>query len=822
MERRTLFVDVLLPLNVPNYYTYRVPAGYNDVILSGQRVVVQFGQKKLYSALVRRVHENTPKDYIAKYFLSILDETPLISETQFLFWEWIARYYMCPVGSVMAVALPSGFRLASESMIVVHPDFDGEYSALNENEKIIVEALVRQHVLSVNEIEKITGLQKTFPLLKSMMDKNIISMEEELQLRYRPKEETYLSLHHHYKEGKNLEELFLELEKKTTTRKQVDALLFFLKYATEGEVKKSILLEDKSISLSALNTLVKKEVLLTVKKIESRLRDVAAPSSPDAIILNPEQTQAFETIISNWNEKKITLLHGVTSSGKTEIFIKLIEETLKQNKQVLYLMPEIALTAQIINRLRKYFGEKVGIYHSRFNINERSETWTKVQKGEENYKIILGARSAVFLPFADLGLIIVDEEHDTSYKQLDPAPRYHARDAAMYLAALYGAKTILASATPSVESYYNAQNGKYQLVELKKRFGGVLLPEIFVSDLKEATKKKEMKSHFSAFLLEHIKEALDDKEQVILFQNRRGFSLRLECDTCHWIPGCKHCDVSLVYHKGINMLRCHYCGYSIPVMDTCPACGTRSIKMKGFGTEKIEEELAIFFPNARIARMDLDTTRSKTSYMQIISDFEDRRIDILVGTQMITKGLDFDNVSIVGILNADNMLFFPDFRAFERSFQQMSQVSGRAGRKNKRGKVVIQTYNPYHQAIRDVIEYNFSGMFNSQLIERRVFKYPPFYRLIKISLRHKDDEYLNKAALYFASELKTTFGKRVLGPESPPVARVRNLFQKDILLKMEKELSPSAAKNKLTQILEAFIRHSDYCQIRYVIDVDPQ
>ncbi|MBN2173786.1 MAG: primosomal protein N' [Bacteroidales bacterium] len=521
---------------------------------------------------------------------------------------------------------------------------------------------------------------------------------------------------------------------------------------------------------------------------------------------------------------KPVLLHGVTSSGKTEIYIKLIAEALQSGKQVLYLLPEIALTTQIINRLRRFFGDLVGVYHSKYSENERVEIWNQVLKDsgtKSKYRIILGPRSALFLPFSELGLVIVDEEHDYSYKQFDPAPRYNARDAAIYLAGLHQANVILGSATPAVESYFNTHAGKYHLVELFKRYGDIQLPEIFVADVKKETRQKTMKSHFSSFLLEHINKSLENKEQVILFQNRRGFSLRIECDTCHWMPECKNCDVTLIYHKQINLLKCHYCGYTRQVPANCDSCGSSHLKMKGFGTEKIEDELAIYYPDAKIRRMDLDTTRSKHAYQVIINDFEEQRIDILVGTQMVTKGLDFDHVSVVGIMNADNMISFPDFRSYERSFQLMAQVSGRAGRKKKRGKVIIQTYNPHHSVIQDVINNDYKAMYQHQILERRNFKYPPFYRLVSVSLKHKDSPLLNEGAKELALLLRERLGERILGPEYPIVSRIKNLYIKNIMVKLERDEKLNARKITIRETIKDFYTLARYKSIRVITDVDP-
>ena len=826
-ERVTYYVDVVLPLHLPQYYTYRVPYEYNDAILVGQRVVVQFGGSKVYSAVVRNVHRQSPDHGNVKYILGILDPQPVVTELQLQFWEWIAQYYMCCVGDVMAVALPSAYRLQSESFVEVHPDFSGEISNLSQNEIKILELLSTNGTAKVSDIIKAVNIQKIMPLLKTMIEKKIIIMDEELKQRYTPKIETYLKLSPEYLDAEKGRELFDSLEGKASSHKQLEVMLKFMQQTDFGKqsIRKSIFTRDKDLSLSSLKTLIKNGVIVAYDQQESRLIDVDKTQSVNTIKLSDQQQKAFEKIdINNAEAPQITLVHGVTSSGKTELYIKLINEVVKQGKQVLYLLPEIALTAQIINRLRKYFGAKVGVYHSKFSPNERAEVWTKTLNPENGgYQILIGARSAMFLPFNNLGLVIVDEEHDSSFKQYEPAPRYNARDAAIYLAHKCGAKVVLGTATPSVESYFNAQSGKYALVKMDKRYGDVLMPEIVVADMRQNDRKGSVKSFFSKMLLDAITEALQNNEQVILFQNRRGFSLRLECPTCGWVPNCTHCDVSLVYHKQTNSLRCHYCGYSIPVPAECPQCHNTYLKMKGFGTEKIEDELSIVFPEARIERLDLDSVSSgKNKHVDIINRFEDRNIDILVGTQMITKGLDFDNVSVVGIMSADNMISFPDFRAFERSFQQMTQVSGRAGRHNKQGRVIIQTYNPAHQVIDYVLHNDYRAMYHNQITERRVFGYPPYSKLIYLTLKHIDAQVLDKAAAEFSFELRKVLAHRVVGPEYPMVSRVRNMYIKNIMIRLEKGFPLGEAKQKISEIAGQILNRKEYSRLRFIPDVDPQ
>ncbi|MBO4600417.1 MAG: primosomal protein N' [Bacteroidales bacterium] len=831
----TYFVDVVLPLHIHGTYTYRVPQEYNDVVRVGQRVVVQFGPKRLYSALVRRIHEEVP-NYKVKYVLSILDSEPLVGENQFRFWEWIADYYMCYVGDVMTIALPSAFRLASESSVSIHPDFTGVLSDLSDNELRIVQLLTDHPVMTVADISRAIGLQKMMPLLNTMIEKEIIMMDEELRQRYVPRTSAYIVLNEEYRDPARAKELFDTLEQKRNTQKQVDVLLKFMQMSQMGAVpvpKRALLNPDDGhpVSDSALSTLVRNGVLGVEEHVESRLEKFENTTNPDSIHLNEEQQAALDYL--GTSPKTVALLHGVTSSGKTEVYIKLIDEVVRQGRQVLFLLPEIALTAQIINRLRKYFGDLVGVYHSRFSSSQRAEVWNRTQTADPNqrYQVLLGARSALFLPFQDLGLVIVDEEHDSSYKQYDPAPRYNGRDAAIYLAHLWGARTVLGSATPSVESYFNARQGKYGFCEMKHRYGGLMLPEVLCADMKEEASRIRREqgeraaagsTHISQFLLKHIQEALERKEQVILFQNRRGFSLRIECDDCHWTPHCQHCDVSLVYHKATNSMRCHYCGYSIPLPTECPACHSHHLSMKGFGTERVEDDLSILFPDAKVARMDLDSTLQKNRYLEIINDFQDRRIDILVGTQMVTKGLDFDNVSVVGIVSADNLIYFPDFRAYERAFQQMTQVSGRAGRHGHRGKVIIQTYNPYHQAIRNVIDNDYDAMYNSQIAERRVFRYPPYYRLICITLKHRNSDLLNDAARDYAAQLRGVFGTRVMGPEYPNVSRVRGLYLKVVILRFERTEAIAEAKRIILDMADRLKTDKALASLQIHFDVDPQ
>ena len=833
MERITLFADVLLPLPVGGTFTYRVPFDLNEQIRKGVRVVVQFGARKIYTALVIQVHEIPPTVYLPKYILSVLDENPIVTPVQLSFWDWLAGYYLCHPGEVMNAALPSAFKLASESKIALNPILPDDLSNLNEKELLLIEALHHRKSIAISEVAKILDQQKTIPVIKTLMEKGIIVSEEELNDPYKPKRENFVRLMPDYaEEEESLRTLFDQLEKRA--KKQLEIVMTFIRLSGYGfgelhEVKRQELLKQSKGSAAQLEILIGKGVFEAFDKVVNRFDTAIAESDTGSIELTNGQTEALAKVRELFETKDVVLLHGVTSSGKTELYIKLIRDVIDEGKQVLFMLPEIALTTQIVSRLRKYFGNRVGLYHSRFNVHERVDIWNAVieknnvgHMAGRQYDIILGARSAVFLPFSNLGLVVVDEEHDPSFKQMDPAPRYNGRDSAIYLAHLHGAKTLLGSATPSVESYFNASQGKYGLVELFERYGNMEMPQIQIVNVKESLRQGLMKSHFSVTLLEQIGKALGNAEQVILFQNRRGFSLRLECDICNWMPSCKNCDVTLVYHKKSNQLRCHYCGYVSRIPEKCPECQGVKIKMKGFGTEKVEEELGLIFPKARIARMDLDTTRSKHSLLQIIGDFEARKIDILVGTQMVTKGLDFDNVSLVCILNADNMLSYPDFRAAERSFQLMAQVSGRSGRKYKQGRVIIQTYQPNNPVIVDVVKNDYLAMFRQQLVERQKYKYPPFTRLVLLKLKHKDPDLLNKAADELAKLLRKVFGKRILGPEFPMVSRIMNYYIKHIMFKMEREVSSAAMKAKMVEVIAEFQEEAAFRPVKVLMDVDPQ
>jgi len=824
-ERKTLFVDIILPVPIRKEFTYRVPFELNEAIFPGARVVVPFGRSKLVTGVVSSVHENIPENYQAKYIEYLLDEQPIITQEQYSFWKWISHYYMAPIGDVMNAALPANFKLASETKIVLHPDFNLDYKLLTEREKDIVMALELRETLDLKEISELVGIKTIQPVIKALIDKKAVMSLEELNDKFTPKTSTFVRLADEYLSENNLNEFIQSIEQVKSKEKQLEAILTLVHLGDyrQGKMKavmrKDIL--DEGISLSSLNTLEKHGIFLQEKMEISRLKTEGSEGEQFKA-LSPAQEKSLDEIHGAFDEKKVALLHGVTGSGKTEIYVQLIQEHLDLGKQVLFLLPEIALTTQLIQRLSIYFGDQIGVYHSKFNQNERVEIWNHVLNNDPNrFRIIIGARSSIFLPYRDLGLIIVDEEHESSFKQYDPSPRYNARDCAVVLSSLHKANIVLGSATPSIESFHNAKADKYRLVTLNDRYGNVRLPEIQCADVRKERKQKSMKSHFSSFLLDHIQEALNLKEQVILFQNRRGYTPLWMCEICNWTPKCKNCDVSLTYHKHTNSLKCHYCSYTIPPVGTCSACGSNRLQMLGFGTEKIEDELSLMFPDIVVKRMDLDTTRSKNAYANILNDFDRGAIDILIGTQMVTKGLDFNNVNLVGILDADMLLNRADFRAFERSFQLMTQVAGRSGRREKRGKVIVQTGDPDHWVIQKVIGHDYIGFYDSEIIERENFFYPPYFKIIHITLKHRDENTLNRAASDLATVLRTSFKERVLGPEFPVVKRIHNLFLKRITLKIERDANDKKVKERLQKIVDDFYSVPVNKSIRTIINVDP-
>jgi primosomal protein N' (replication factor Y) len=779
------------------------------------RVAVSFGKTKMYTGLVFNIHQTAPTLYEAKEIHQILDETPLVNELQLKHWQWIADYYMCSLGDVYRASLPSAFLLESETVIYKNHAFV-EDAILADDEFLIFEALQHQSQLTIHQVADILGKKKVMPIVNQLINKSAITIKEEIYEQYKPKLVKYVRLHSDYNSDDSLEKLLEELSR---AKKQREAVLgFFQLSSTKKPIKAKDLEEKAAVSSTILKSLVDKGVFDFYHIKTDRIQYKG--DTNDLKVLNEFQEKALLEIKETFKEKDVTLLHGITSSGKTEVYTKLIQEVLDEGKQVLFLLPEIALTTQIITRLQFYFGEQISVFHSKYSMNERVEVWNNVLENKTKARIILGARSSIFLPFSNLGLIVVDEEHETSYKQFEPSPRYNARDAAIVLAKIHKAKILLGSATPSLETYFNAQQNKYGFVEINRRHGNVQLPKIELIDVKEKQRKKEMTGHFSDRLLKLIQEALDQKEQIILFQNRRGFSPVVECKTCGVSPQCPNCDVSLTFHKFKHELRCHYCNYQRAMPNSCGACGGNTLDNKSFGTEQIELELKKLFPDFKIGRMDLDTTRGKHGYQKIIGAFEAREIDVLVGTQMLSKGLDFDNVSLVGVLNADTMLNFPDFRAHERAYQMMVQVSGRAGRSKKQGNVAIQTYNPFHQILQQVSVTNYAEMYKEQLQERWQYKYPPYYRLIKITLKHKDYNKVDSGVNWLFKALYNSFGEHVLGPTAPAVSRVRNQYIKNIVIKIPPKQNLANTKNHLTKIKNTFEAVKDFRPIRFIIDVD--
>ncbi|APG66398.1 primosomal protein N' [Tenacibaculum todarodis] len=805
----------MLPIPLHKTFTYSVTEAEANFLEKGMRVAVSFGKTKMYTALVVEIHTTAPTLYEAKDIHQILDEKPIVNEQQLKHWQWISNYYMCPLGDVFRAALPSAFLLESETIIYKNEAFTDE-SILTDTEFLIFEALQHQSQLTIHQVVDILDKKKVMPIINELIKKSAIYIKEEIYEVYKPKLIKYVRMHPNYSNDADLENLLNELSR---AKKQRDAVLsFFQLSSSKKPIKAKDLETNANVSASILKALVDKNIFEFYHLKTDRINYKGDTNSLKE--LNEFQQKALEEIETSFQEKDVVLLHGITSSGKTEVYTKLIQNVLDSGKQVLFLLPEIALTTQIITRLQHYFGNQISVFHSKYSMNERVEVWNNVLENKPKAQIILGARSSVFLPFNNLGLIVVDEEHETSYKQFEPSPRYNARDSAIVLANIHKGKILLGSATPALESYFNATQNKYGLVELNRRFGNVQLPKIELIDIKDKHKKKLMKGHFSDRMLQLITEALEQKEQVILFQNRRGFSPVVECNTCGNSPQCPNCDVSLTYHKYRNELRCHYCHYQRAMPNSCGACGSNTLDTKGFGTEQIELELKELFPDNSIGRMDLDTTRGKFGYQKIIGAFEAHEIDILVGTQMLSKGLDFENVSLVGILNADSMLNFPDFRAHERAYQLMVQVSGRAGRSKKQGNVAIQTFNPHHQILQQVSTTNYAEMYKEQLNDRWQYHYPPYYRLIKITLKHKDFIRVDNGINWLFKSLQNVFGEHVLGPTAPAVARVRNQYIKNLVIKIPPKQSLAKTKEQIAKIKNTFEAVKDFRPIRFILDVD--
>ena len=806
------FVDVILPLPIPKLFTYLVTDEEYDFIQPGIRIVVPFGHKKKYAALSHRTHQNTPT-YEAKSIEYIIDQLPVVSSRQLELWEWISLYYMSPLGSVFRTAVPSILMLESETELHFNNSNTKDIK-LSTAAIQLLDAIEKFGKLNLSDVIKLELSKSPYKLAQELLNHDLIHVREEVYTKFRPKHQKQLALASSYKSEGALQALIVEIERYP---KQRETLLQLMQQ--QISVQKSDFLRMPGVSKSAVETLIKKGVLDQQKVVVDRLAAKTESETPLQALTSPQQ-QALASLRDDRNQTNRFLLHGVTASGKTEVYMHLIQEVIQQGKQVLFLVPEIALTTQMIQRLYVHFGKSMAVYHSRYTPSERVEVWNKVLAQDPSAQLIVGARSAVLLPFSNLGLIIVDESHEVAYKQFESNPRYHARDVAVVLAGLHQAKIVMGSASPSIESSHNSHNGKYNLVEIKERYRGFSMPAIEIVDLKLSQKKKEMKGHFSQTLIDAISKTIAAEEQVILFQNRRGFSSFVNCTACGHVPQCPSCDVSLTYHKQNEKLKCHYCGYHVLSHAHCVACGTAHPKPMGLGTQQIETEIQQLFPDVRVGRMDSDTTKGKYGHRDLINRFTQHDLDILVGTQMLTKGLDFGRVTLVGVVLADGLLNFQDFRAHERAFQMLLQVSGRAGRKDRTGRVVIQTYDNNHLVLQQLQQYDYDSMFSVQLKQREEFDYPPFVRLIRFELKHKNFSALKEAANWFSQALHNQFS-HVLGPQSPPVGRIRNQFLMQILLKLPASQSASPAKEQLTRIFKRFEQIPAFRSVKLVIDIDP-
>lgn len=816
------YVSVILPLALNRVLTYAVPDELAADVIVGGRVVVPVGKKKLYTGIVSQIFDDFDDDIEIKEIISVLDLNPVVTQSQLNLWKWIADYYICSLGEVMKAALPSGLKMESETLVAANEDFE-EIEPLKKTELAVMENLSTSKQTSIEELSKLVKVKNLLPTMQSLLAKGAITLNEQLKDGYKPKMETYVTVSDRLLDTDAMNKAAAELER---SPKQLELLLKFLSMSSfyvkgeQKEVTKKELLAKADASPAVLQGLIKKDIFRLYDKEIGRIDNSKFANVVDRYPLTDAQNKAYDEIISNFQQKDVVLLHGVTSCGKTEIYIKLIDEAIASGKQALFLLPEIALTTQLTTRLRRVFGEQLGIYHSKFSDNERVEVWQNMLSPEKEYKVILGVRSSIFLPFRNLGIVIVDEEHENTYKQYDPAPRYHARNAAIVLAKIHNAKVLLGSATPSIESYYlAAQTKKYGFVELLTRYADIQLPEINVVDVKTERLQKKMTGLFSQKLIDEMSRALSNHEQVILFQNRRGYSPYMECRSCAYVPRCIYCDVSLTLHSKDNSLVCHYCGYTIPVPQFCPSCGNPTLSNRGFGTEKAEEEISKIFPAAKVARLDLDVAKSRKNYESIISDFERGKTDILVGTQMISKGLDFEKVRVVGILSADSMLHYPDFRAHERAFQLISQVGGRAGRHGKRGLVVLQTSDVKHPVVDQVCKNSYRSMYLSQLNERTAFRYPPFYRLINLMVKGKDVDKTEAAAYELAAVLRSHFGQFVYGPDLPVVTRIQALHIRKIMVKLDVNTNVSPSKMIMKQCVDNILLHHKSVFVQ--IDVDP-
>lgn len=811
------FIEVVVPLALDATFTYLVSETEFDYLQVGMRVAVPFGKSKVYTGLVIEKHHRKPELYNAKEIQEILDGGIVVTPNQIEHWKWISNYYMCSIGEVYRAAMPSRLLLESETLIHFNSATTVDPKELSDQEFLVYEALQFQAILKVEEIVAVLNKKTVFPIIQSLLEKGVVYLHEELIEKYKPKQLRYIRLMKTYEGDEGLASL-LEIVSRAAKQREFVLKYFQLQATSKKPIPVKELQEETGVASSVVKALVDKGVFEEYYLNQDRV--VFQEGEQASFALSEAQQVAMDEIEEQFESKDVVLLYGVTASGKTEVYIKLIEKILKQGGQSLFLVPEIGLTAQLVSRLVAYFGNQVAVYHSKYSQNERVEVWGQVLADSEKAQVIIGTRSALFLPFANLRLIVVDEEHEASYKQQDPAPRYHARDAAVVLAMQSRAKVLLGSATPSLETYYNAYQAKYGLVKMTTRFSNVILPDVVLVDLKEKYKRKEMTGHFSDVLVSEINQALSLGEQVILFQNRRGFSPVVECMTCGAVPECPHCDVSLTYHKYRNELRCHYCGYASAMPKQCYRCHSVDLDTKGFGTEQVEEELFTLFPNKKIARMDQDTTRGKYGFEKLLDAFQKREIDIMVGTQMLAKGLDFNNVNLVGVLNADNSLYHPDFRAHERAYQMLTQLGGRAGRKEKKGKVIIQTYNPYHNIVQQVTNNDYEGMYKEQMYERYVFKYPPFYRLVRLNLRHREFEKLKDASFWLYNNLRDQLAVPVLGPEEPAINRIRNQYIRVILIKIPQDKPLVSTKKQIQRILKSFEAIGGYRSVKVTVNVD--
>ncbi len=811
------YLDVALPTALPKVLTYRWEESEKPPTV-GMRVVVPLGNRRL-TGVVWDIHNNDPAGYTPKNVEAVVDDRPVVTKDQTACWTWISKYYMCPLGDVVNTAMPSGMKLSSKTRILINPDAELNVE-LPDKPLQLLEALQARDGMEIKEISEVLNLKYPQRIIRTLIDLGYAISEEELKEKYKQKKKAYLSLHEElFNDEEALKAELDILEKKAPV--QARMLLKYLEMSVEESAVPKIELQKLSGANSATtNKLVEKKIFTIEQKAVDRIQKFTG--TLEALpILSTAQTDAYDSIRQSLVERKPSLLNGVTGSGKTEIYVHLIAETLNAGQQVLFLVPEIALTTQLITRLHKYFGDKVKVYHSRFNSSERTETWLKILD-ERKGSLVVGARSALFMPFTNLGLIIVDEEHEPSYKQNDPSPRYHARDVVLWMADNGKIPCVLGSATPSVEAVWASKQNKFNKVDLKERYSGVMMPEVLIADLKREHKQRSVRGGFSKLLRDHMAVALEMGKQIILFQNRRGYAPSLHCDACGDAVMCERCDIPLVVHKHLKGLHCHHCGYHItPTPTKCGACGSHSVSAKGLGTERIEEELANLFPSARVGRMDLDTTRSKHAHAKLLEDFSNKEFDILVGTQMVSKGLDFEDVALVGVMSADKMLAFPDFRSFERAYQMLTQVAGRAGRSNERGKVVVQTFAPDHWVIQKVIAGDHEKLVTNELIERKSYLYPPYTRLIRISLRHSDKKRVRTGAEVLAKRLRQRFGDRVVGPDTPYLSRVNDLFRLEILLKFERKLNPENYKKILDQDLDDFITDTRFKRLRLKVDVDP-